>query len=164
MSGPVLAQDERTAFQFSIFNPAQLFPSEYTVDGLRINLIYGSSAEIKGLDFGLVNMTQGDEHGFQLGAVNLVAKDFGGIQLGLFNREERYFKGLQLAGLANIVKLSGQGVQAAVFYNDAQQDMRGLQLGLVNHAGSLDGVQLGLLNFNDDTRHLGFFPFVNAAF
>ena len=57
-----------------------------------------------------------------------------------------------------------EGVQAAVFYNEAGDDMQGLQLGIFNHTGSLDGIQIGLFNFNDDTKYLGFFPFINAAF
>jgi hypothetical protein len=82
----------------------------------------------------------------------------------LFNDVKRDFKGVQLGLIANVTGHSCEGLQAAVFYNDAQEEMHGLQIGLVNHTASLQGVQLGLLNFNDDTRYLGFFPFINAAF
>jgi hypothetical protein len=38
------------------------------------------------------------------------------------------------------------------------KDVQGIDLGVIT------GVQIGILNFNDDTRYLGFFPFINAAF
>ena len=159
------AQDyNSTPFQLGFFYPAQLHPQDYSVDGLRWDIIYGVNDDVKGIDFGIVNKSFGSAHGLELGAVDLVDKGFGGVQLGLFNDVKRDFKGVQLGLIANVTGRSCEGFQAAVFYNDAAEEMHGLQLGLINHTGSLQGIQLGLLNFNDDTRYLGFFPFINAAF
>jgi len=103
----------------------------------------------EGIDIGIVNRISGSMHGFELGAVNIVGEDFNGTQLGLFT---------------SITRRSFEGFQFSVFYNDAEEEMHGFQLGIVNHTGSLEGLQIGILNFNDDTNYLGFFPFINAAF
>ena len=159
------AQDyQSTGFQVSLLNPAQLHPDTYSVDGFRWDIFYGVNDDLQGLDLGMVNKSLGNAHGLELGAVNLVDKGFGGVQLGLFNEVKRDFKGVQIGLIANVTSKTFEGFQAAVFYNEAEDEMHGLQLGLVNHTGSLQGIQLGLLNFNDNTRYLGFFPFINAAF
>jgi len=161
---PVICQaDGTTPFQVSLVNPIQLHPADISVDGFRWDIIYGVNDDFQGLDLGLGNRSNGDCHGYELGLVNLVDQDFGGAQLGLFNEVGRHAKGLQ-AGLVNITGLSYEGLQVSVFFNNTIEEMQGLQLGLINHAGSLDGIQVGLLNFNDDTKYLGFLPFINAAF
>jgi hypothetical protein len=150
--------------QVSFFHPLQAYPDAYSVDGFRLNFIYGVNDNVSGLDIGLFNEANGNVQGFELGLDNRVGGDFTGGQISLFNEVKGNADFLQLGALANITRGSFQGLQISVFYNDTAVEMRGLQLGLVNHAGSLYGVQLGLLNFNDDTKYLGFFPFINAAF
>jgi len=105
--------------------------------------------DVNGIDVGIANKNNGSVYGFELGVVNEVKRDFDGVQFGL---------------ITNVTRRSFEGFQLAVFYNDAEEEMHGLQLGIVNHTGSLDGVQIGILNFNSDTKYLGFFPFINAAF
>jgi hypothetical protein len=156
--------DQSTPFQLSLFHPAQLFSDDYSIDGFRLNFIYGVNQDIKGADIGIVNETEGSAHGFELGLDNRVAHDFGGGQFGLFNEVKRDFNGVQIGLIANITGRSCEGFQAAIFYNNAEEEMHGLQLGIVNHAGSLEGVQIGIINFNDDTRYKGFMPFLNASF
>jgi hypothetical protein len=164
-SYPIVSRAEPiTSFQLSLFHPAQIFSDDYNVDGFRFNLIYGVNEDLRGIDLGLFNESRGNAHVFELGLDNRVGRDFGGVQIGLFNEVKREVKGVQLGLLANIDRQGCEGVQMAVFYNDSQEELKGLQLGIVNHAGSLDGVQIGILNFNDDTRYMGFFPFINAAF
>jgi hypothetical protein len=162
---PFAAQaDQSTPFQVSLFHPAQLFADDYSVDGFRFNLIYGVNADVKGIDLGIVNESE-SAHGFELGLDNRVAHDFGGGQFGLFNEVKRDFNGVQIGLIANITGRSCQGFQASIFYNNAELEMHGLQLGIVNHAGSLQGgVQIGIINFNDDERYKGFMPFLNASF
>jgi hypothetical protein len=120
--------------------------------------------DMRSFDIGIANKVNGSVHGFELGAVNEVEKDFGGGQFGFFNVVKREFNGFQFGLIANRTGHSFEGFQAAVFYNDTQEELRGLQLGIVNHAGSLNGIQIGILNFNDDNKYLGFLPFINAAF
>jgi len=91
------------------------------------------------------------------------AEDLQCIHIGFVNKIKGSAHGFEL-GAVNKVKKDFKGFQAAVFYNNTQEEMHGLQLGIVNHTGSLYGIQIGILNFNDDTRYLGFFPFINVAF
>lgn len=156
--------EEMTRLQVSLFHPLQVYPADYSVDGFRLDLIYGVNEDLQGIDIGLINNIKGSAHGFQLGVVNRVHEDFGGWQSGLFNEVRHDFKGLQLGVFANVTKGSCEGVQAAVLFNDAEEQLRGLQLGIINTTGSLYGVQIGLFNFNDDEKYLGFFPFIHAAF
>jgi hypothetical protein len=122
------------AFQLSLFHPVQLHSHSTNVDGFRFDLVYGVNHDVQGLDVGLVNKVQ---------------HDFKGVEVGL---------------IYNTIEGSGDGFQAALFYNDAQEDWHGVQLGIVNHAGSLKGIQIGLVNYNDDQQYKGFMPFINAAF
>ncbi len=156
--------EQTTQLQVSLFHPVQIFPDVYSVDGLRLDFIYGINEDLQGVDIGIVNEIKGSAHALELGADNRISKDFSGGQFGLFNEVKRDFKGFQLGLIANIARRSCEGFQASVFFNDAQEELRGLQVGLINHTGSLYGVQIGLLNFNDDRKYLGFLPFINAAF
>jgi hypothetical protein len=162
---PVVGRAEQiTSWQVSFIHPLQVYSDDYSVDCFRLDIIYGVNEDVKGVDIGMINETKHNVHGFEWGLVNQVKDDFGGWQLGLVNEVHHDFKGFQLGLLANRTKGSCQGFQASVFFNDAEEDLRGLQLGIVNNTGSLYGVQIGLLNFNDDERYLGFFPFIRAAF
>lgn len=163
LSFPCVSRAETSHLQVSLFHPLQFIPDNYSIDAFRLDLIYGVNQDLRGVDLGLVNEAGGSVKGFELGADNRVSKDFSGVQIGLFNQVKWEYKGVQLGLLANITGHSCDGVQVAI-YNDAQEDMRGLQFGIVNHSGSLYGVQIGLINFNDDERHKGFMPFINAAF
>ena len=162
---PVAGRAEQiTSWQVGFFYPLQVYPDDYSVDCFRLDIIYGVNQDFKGVDIGMVNNTKRNVHGFELGLVNQVKEDFGGWQLGLFNEVMHDFKGFQLGLLANRAKGSCLGFQASVFFNDAEEDLRGFQLGIVNNTGSLYGLQIGLINFNDDERYLGFFPFIRASF
>lgn len=113
---------EWTPFQLSLFNPVQLFPEETTVQGIRINLIYGVNRGVDGLDYGVVNRTKGPTKGVQAGAF-----PFGGINM----TEE--LDGLQVGGIVAGVNLaSGE---------DRGQQISGI-FGGVNRAGNLKGVQI----------------------
>ncbi len=68
--------------------------------------------------------------------------------------------GWQLAGLMSHAD-SVTGAQTALLMNDAAGEATGFQLGLVNRAGILKGVQIGLLNINDSGLTL---PLINIGF
>lgn len=162
---PVVARAEQiTSWQASLFYPIQAYADDYYVDGLRVDIIYGVNEDVKGTDIGMFNNTKRNAHGFELGLVNWVKEDFGGWQCGLFNEVSHDFKGFQLGLLSNRTKGSLEGLQASVLFNHTEEDLRGVQLGIVNITGSLYGVQIGVLNFNDCEKYLGFFPFIRAAF
>ena len=92
-----------------------------------------------------------------------VLKEIHGVDIGIVNNINGHVDGFEL-GVVNHVTRDFEGFQVGIFFNETEEEMQGLQLGLINHAGSLNGVQIGILNFNDDTKYLGFFPFINAAF
>lgn len=133
--------------QFAFLEPWQVFDKEESIGGFRFNLLYGVNKNVTGLDFGLVNKATGDVSGIQVGGVNFVEGDFTGWQSSVANFTEGDFVGLQTG-----------------FFNSAGKKMGGVQVGFYNVAGNLDGLQVGLLNFNNDGEPLGFLPVVNFSF
>jgi hypothetical protein len=167
----------------SIIPPVQFPPSDFSITGLRANLLYGSHRDVFGLDFGVVgnrttqdfvglgiaggfNWTEGTTKIIGLQAagvanVNTQKTDVYGVQIALvtnYNSASSSVTGLQLAA-ANISKHTNvYGVQAGI-YNSAQA-IYGFQIGLVNVAENVHGLQIGLINFH----HKGLFvvsPIIN---
>ena len=100
----------------------------------------------------------GSIDGGQLGGVNVVGRDVGppasmrGLQVGvLANVVAGDARGVQLSLGTNLTKGSVEGLQSALLFNRAGS-MDGLQLSLVNVAGDLDGVQIGLVNVGRRVR------------
>jgi len=135
-----------TGLQLSLCNPLQIFPENYDVSGLRINLLYGRNSNLRGLDLGLVNDVPGLVEGFQCGAANL-AGELNGLQFGGFNSATSSSMGLCQIGVVNLGK-----------------DISGLQLGVFNMCDTIAGVQIGLLNFITKSDFVIFCPIVNAQF
>lgn len=127
--------------------------------------------------------------GLQLAIANEVDKDFAGIQLGLCNWGESapskgriafvepqtivnfvhhvcHQQGVEdMRGLqVGLVNKAADmyGIQCGILWNNAKC-ARGLQVGLVNIADSLTGVQLGVANIIKDSPVL-FLPLFNAHF
>ena len=142
---PVFAQQR--PIQLSLVTPIQIYPPDYTISGLRINLIYGTNASIIGLDWGLVNhTTSGLSQGLQVGLVGLCDADFTGLQYNAVNVTSGNAKGMQW-GLVN----------TAGFAN-------GLQLGFINYAQTMKGLQIGLINIIKQGGQFPVFPIVNWSF
>ena len=154
-----LAQSDVKPIQISLFHPVQIFDSETSIYGVRINLLYGVNQDVFGLDFGLVNKLTG---GMQSGIVNLVKGDLAGVQSGLFNRVEGDVGGMQY-GVINCVKGDVEGFQTGLV-NRVEGDMEGLQIGVVNLAGTLRGLQIGIVNLNMSGEPYKFLPIVNFSF
>lgn len=181
---------DSTPVQLSLVNPVQLFPEDTTVNGLRINLLYGVNKEVNGVDIGPINRTTGTTRGVQLGAFpygginvtgNLRGVQFGGI-FGGVNIATGDVTGVQLAGLIGGINAAGnlhgaqisgtfiginlakdvKGLQLTTMYNQADA-MEGLQLGLVNVCKRMKGVQIGLVNVIKENS-VPFIPIVNASF
>ena len=133
--------------QLALLAPAQVFPENYDVFGLRLNLIYGRNNCLRGLDLGLVNVVSQDLAGAQIGLYNACkTSNEGCFQFGIINNADQ-FSGMQF-GLLN---LSGQA--------------HGLQLGVLNMCDTMDGgIQIGLLNFIVRSEYLVFCPLFNAQF
>lgn len=69
---------------------------------------------------------------------------------GLFNGADKLY-GLFIAGFANYCNHDGAmtGVFAAGIFNLTEGECRGAQVGVFNLAGSLTGIQVGLVNYAD---------------
>ena len=170
----------------SILPPLQFPPSDFSITGARISLLYGRQRDVYGLDVGVLG--------------NIVEQDLNGISLsGLFNinhgmttiwfvqaagvtnwsTQKLNVYGVQIAGFANIVEAESsvnglqlslanlashttiRGFQVGV-YNVART-VYGFQLGVVNVADSLHGIQIGLLNFHK-TGLFVVSPVINIGF
>ena len=145
LNGKVMAEDV-WPFQLALITPAQIPSEETSIHGLRINIIYGSSANMIGFDFGLINKTRGDMKGFGFGLANIVDGNASAWQFGFIN----------YVGGQNV------GLQTG-FYNHSEK-MRGFQFGAINTTRSLHGLQIGVLNFNWSGEPLTFLPIINFGF
>lgn len=110
------------------------------------NTVLGS---VKGFQAGgLYNTVADSLNGFQAGGLfNTVGRTASGVQIsGAYNYTGRSFTGLQVSGAFSRIEDTLSGVQIAGIMNSAGH-VSGLQVGLINFAESSDGVSLGLLNF-----------------
>ena len=122
-----------TPLEIGIASPIQFPSPAWIVDGIRFDLFYGDSYEVNGLDLGLVGRTR---------------KDFRGIALNAFNWYDGPSWGVQLGALANVSLNNVYSLQFAGIANYVYNEMRGVQLALVNQNGPFYGVQLGAVNWN----------------
>ncbi len=142
---PIKAQDK--PIQIALLNPVQIFPENTSITGLRLNILYGKNNNVSGLDWGLVNSTTGKQVGLQMGVVNLVDNGFLGLQSGFVNLTDSKFEGLQWG-----------------FVNYHRGKVSGVQFGFINYAGSMYGLQIGLINIIQQGGAFPFFPIVNWSF
>jgi hypothetical protein len=81
-----------------------------------------------------------------------------GLDTGAFSRSKE-FAGISWTAFGNCVEHCASGIQAGLV-NVVSGRMTGLQVGLVNFADELNGVQIGVLNFNSSQVTL---PVVNIG-
>lgn len=150
---------ETRPVQLSLFNPAQVFPEKTSIEGVRLNLIYGKNANVSGLDWGLVNHTTGGGTAWQAGGLGMVEGDFIGFQDNIINITGGKFTGVQLGAFNQ----SGSGHGLAVGWVNVSKNMRGVQLGLVNVTETMHGLQIGLGNVIQKGK-MPFLPIVNWSY
>ena len=108
---------------------------------------------LKGMSVALFNVYDRGASGIMLSAggngSNSCALNGVGVT-GMFNGGDE-LNGLFIAGVANYCthKNSMSGVFVAGLFNQTEGECRGAQIGLFNVAGSLTGVQIGLVNYAD---------------
>lgn len=152
--------------------------NDWSVAGLRLNLLVGRHHDVWGVDAALLgNEVSEDFDGLQIaGLFNRIGRSDGAWQTaGILNRCEGDFCGLQSAGALNWTDGAVEGVQIALLnratelsglqlglYN-AVDCGSGVQIGLVNAARSFDGLQIGVINVIRDSS-VPFFPIINVAF
>lgn len=181
------AQAAVTPISVAIVPPVQFPPSDFTVAGARVSLLWGNHRNVYGFDFGLLgnytehtfagvavagglNYTKGTATVLGLQAAGLSNYNAGkanvyGLQAALgFNANigESKLVGLQVAALSNYSPhATVVGAQVGL-YNKARV-VYGFQIGLINVTESLHGIQIGLVNFHKK----GLFsvaPLINIGF
>ena len=136
----------------------------------------GFEANLSGLQIsGLSNVVLNNVFGGQVtGGINVAKGALQGLQVGgLSNIVYKYSFGVQLAGLANVSYESMDGIQVSSIANYTRgglfgtqigsfnragfiegknsyenDDPAGLQIGLINRSGRMNGFQIGLLNIS----------------
>lgn len=117
---------------------------------------------------GLMNLAGEHTRGVFVTGIGNISGTFQGVALsGMLNATNGKLSGLQMAGLVNIGVGFVRGVQLSAIGNVAGSELRGVQIGagnlavrargvqigLVNYYKErLDGIQLGLVNANPQTR------------
>jgi hypothetical protein len=147
-------------FQVAIAPGIQLFSQDVPIWGLDLNLFYGSQQTVFGLTVGFMNKVSEDLSGFGVGGINVANENATGIQVGAANGVNGRFRGLQLA-ILNINEGTLEGAQFGA--TNATEDGSGFQLGVYNHATSLKGLQVGLINVNKN-GFLPVFPIFNFGY
>lgn len=135
----VLPAFDTTALQLSLWAPkVQLVPPEICISGLKLNLPYGSNAQVTGIDLGLVSIAR--EQGSDLDA------RVSALQVNLFNKTSGSFAGIQ-AGLVNLSDTSS-GIMVGLV-NSAAGQVSGIEVGLINTSLEFHGVEIGLVNYTE---------------
>jgi hypothetical protein len=120
------------------------------LNGLQMSGFFNMAAKYaNGVQLaGFANLAGKDANGFQsAGFANITGGSLHGTQMaGFLNLNGRDAYGLQMAGFANIAPGRVKGVQMSGFLNYAGS-LRGLQIGVVNYIGELEkGAAIGVVN------------------
>jgi hypothetical protein len=135
-----------TIFQYSIFSPIQLYPDNYDVYGVRLNLIYGENNSMYGADFGFYSALKNNMYGVQLAAVACSRDgDAMGVSAAtIANMSIGNDGGLSMAGFMSLASGEFSGLQIAAVCR--AQRFKGVQVGVFNHCDDFKGFQFGLVN------------------
>jgi len=136
-----------TPVQLALFTPIQVFAEHTSIEGVRLNLIYGRNTTLTGFDFGFVNhLTSGHSKGIQFGFVGIIEEDFTGWMDNSVNYVKGRVEGLQFG-----------------FFNYGGE-VSGIQIGIVNYAERMHGLQIGFINVINKNGAFPIFPIINWSF
>lgn len=151
-----------TPLAVSFVPVAELPSGDWSVAGLRLNLLVGRHRDVWGVDIGVIGSdVTCDGGGLQTaGIFSRCGGDFQGVQMsGVINWTDGEIGGVQVALVNHVSELSGLQLG---FLNVADRGS-GVQIGIVNAARALDGLQIGLVNVIRESP-VPFFPIANFAF
>ncbi|MBU4010535.1 MAG: hypothetical protein KJ882_07190, partial [Proteobacteria bacterium] len=167
---PAAVRSGWTPFQFSVFNPLQLFNENKSIAGMRFTIFYGKNTDLHGIDLGLCVNSTHNLTGIQLvGLMNNAAGDPGdfnvtGIQVAGLGNTTDHLSGIQIGGFGNGVTYDATGIQIGLIGNaaatfkgiqiaglfnfnyDKSSSMSGIQIGIFNYSDKVTGIQIGLFN------------------
>lgn len=131
------------------------------MNGGQLGGLYNySTGNVTGVQLaGLTNRVKGNVSAAQLGGIsNNISGHFSGVQIaGIVNKNKDSTRGVQFAGLANWNDSLSKGVQIAGLQNMVETEMKGVQFsGLLNYARKMKGLQIGVINMADTMDGIGF--------
>ena len=121
-------------------------------NNFSFNILYGLNGGVNGVEIGsLLNYNKGQVKGFQLSGVSNINRAYSkGILLaGISNIITDSSAGLMVSGVINYTKKNSKGFQLSTL-NISANEFRGFQMGVVNYAKKINGVQFGLINILSD--------------
>lgn len=149
-------------------------------NNLSLNLISGYANGTNGFEIGgVLNINRRKVNGLQIaGFGNLTGSTANGIQVaGFLNHSQDTIRGMQIAGFGNFGGMAAHGMQISGFINMAmnvkgfqiagvmnhvKSEMKGVQIaGLINRAGTLNGLQIGVINKADTVNKGIMFGLIN---
>ncbi|MBB5217856.1 caspase family protein [Treponema rectale] len=129
---------------------AGLFNVAHDTNGVQASSIFNRARDVKGIQAAAIFNSAHDFDGVQASSIFNSARNLRGVQAsGIFNAADS-INGVQASAIANI---AGEinGLQSTGIFNKADYvSESGLQLGIINYAKNLDGIQIGLVNISDD--------------
>lgn len=139
------------------------------VEGVRFSLLYGKTHSVKGVDvniFGLSEINTFTGLGFDILGGQRVTNQFVGASLSMVNWHDNTSKGA-VFGSFNYTKNNFTGLQMGVF--NFAGTLNGVQFGFVNATNRINkGVQIGLINYDASGTFVGkdvpVFPIINGRF
>ena len=126
---------------------------EYS-NNFSFNILYGLNGGVNGVEISsILNYNKGEVKGFQLSGISNIniglSKGF--LLSGVSNVCGDSTSGLLLSGVLNYSKGNSTGLHLATINISANQ-FNGFQLGVVNYAKKIKGVQLGVINILGDAE------------
>jgi len=116
------------------------------------NILYGLNAGVNGFEMGSIfNYNKGGVTGLQISGVSNIntGHSKGFLLSGVSNVCGDSTSGLLLSGMLNYSKGNSAGLQLATI-NISVNEFNGFQLGILNYAKKIEGVQLGVINILGD--------------
>lgn len=162
LAAPAAAQ---VSFQFSAAGAQS--PEDPNVDGFRLVLFYGKNQSVSGFDFGIASFSEavnssgfsmiwgigrvtGRSSGLASSFVNIHESTDTGMNAAFINSVQRMESGVNL-GFINVT----DGYTSADISGIGIAKRAKVQIGFINIADEIEGVQIGFLNFAEN----GIFPF-----
>jgi hypothetical protein len=149
-------------FSFGVVGPTlQTTDVSDSVEGIRVDFVYGHNQNLTGLDWGLVGLLDGDLTGIQFAAWGHTKGNVVGVQSNFLLAET----GGQMTGLQTaLINKSGSTKGIQFGFVNFGGNVSGLQIGMLNFAETMNGLQIGLLNSIKSGGTFPIFPIVNWSF
>jgi hypothetical protein len=158
-SGASVVEAAFTPLQISIWDPVQVFPADWSVVGVRANILHGVNARVYGLDIGLLsNRTTSSGGGLSIAMIN----GAWGESLGGFVGLESFVGQIRPSRRRHDNGCTYVGAQLGVF--NGAESLYGMQFGSVNVANYMNGIQIGhICNRAGNVNGIQLASFANRA-